>query len=219
MTIWTQVQAVFLLVAACVCVGCRAPTAATRGGVPALSPPARFLLCTVLVKHDTHRFTVYLPPGYTPTHDWPVIVALHGSGECGTDGVKPSDAGIGEALRRFRERFPCVVVFPQTAHEARYWTDDQGVVLAELSQAVRQFHGDRRRLYLTGYSLGGSGTWFLAARNPGLFAAIIPICGRVAIKPSRAHESEVHEWAASPNPFAAVASHIGTAPCVDFSWG
>lgn len=212
MTTKTQVRAVFLLAAACACVGCHAPTAAIRWTVSAPSPPARFLPCTIVVRHETHRFTVYLPPGYTPTQTWPVIVALHGSGECGVDGVKPAEAGLGEALRRFPERFPCVVVFPQTAHELRYWTDDQGVVLAELTQTVRQFHGDRRRLYLTGYSLGGSGTWFLAARNPDLFAAIVPICGRVAIQASRAHESEVHEWAVSRDPYAAVAGHIGRLP-------
>ena len=212
MTIKMQARAVILFAAAYACIGCHALTVATRGTVPVPSPPARFLPCTIVVKHETHRFTVYLPPGYTPTHIWPVIVSLHGSGECGADGLKPSEAGVGEALRRFPERFPCVVVFPQTAHESRYWTDDQGVVVAELMQTVRQFHGDRRRLYLTGYSLGGSGTWFLAARNPGLFAAIIPICGRVAITPSRAHESEVHEWACSRNPFEAVAGHIGRLP-------
>lgn len=86
------------------------------------------------------------------------------------------------------------------------------MVLTELAQAVRQFRGDRQRLYLTGYSLGGAGTWFLAARNPGTFAAIAPICGRVAIKPDRAHDSTVHHWVTSRDPYELVAGRIGRLP-------
>ena len=208
MRIKTRVQAVSLVAVILSCSGCHGGTRA----VPAPASPSRFLPGRVVVRGETHRFAVYLPLGYTPAHLWPVVVSLHGAGECGSDGMKPSEAGIGEALRQFPERFPCIVVFPQTAHALRYWTDDQDMVLAETAQAVQQFHGDRRRLYLTGYSLGGSGTWFLAARHPGTFAAIAPICGRIAIKPERARDPEVYQWAASPDPFAATARHIGQLP-------
>jgi len=194
------------------CAGCHGRVSAIHRAVSKPIAPARFLTCHIFVKRAARRYTVYLPPGYVPSRLWPVIVSLHGSGECGTDGVKPSGAGIGEALRQFPERFPCIVVFPQTTHALRYWTDDQDMVLAELAQAVQQYQGDRHRLYLTGYSLGGSGTWFLAACNPGKFAAAVPICGRVAIKPSRAYNQEIHSWAVSSNPYASVALHVGRLP-------
>jgi predicted peptidase len=201
-----------LVVAVCLCLGCHGRIRAFGGAGQVPASSGRFLSRTVIVQRQAHRFMVYLPPGYTASRLWPVIVALHGSGECGEDGVRPSEAGLGEALRQFPDRFPCIVVFPQTAHALRYWTDDQEMVLAELAQTVQKFHGDRQRLYLTGYSMGGSGAWFLAGRNPGKFAAIVPICGRITIMPSRAYDNTVHSWVTPHDPFTTVAGHIGHLP-------
>lgn len=175
-------------------------------------PPARFLTRTVIVRGQPHRYTVYLPPGYGPQAHWPVILSLHGSGECGTDGVLPSQGGLGTELRQRPERFPCVVVFPQTSQHLHYWTDDFDQILTALTQTVREFHGDPQRLYLTGYSLGGSGTWFLAAKHPGLFAALAPICGRIAVRPERARDPLIHRLVTARDPYAAVASRIGKTP-------
>ena len=208
----TQALVAILAAATLSCSGCHGWPRAIRGTVPASVSPARFLPRGITLRRAARRFTVYLPPGYTSSSLWPVILSLHGSGDCGADGVKPSEAGIGEALRRLPERFPCIVVFPQTTHALRYWTDDQDMALAELARAVQEFHGDRQRLYLTGYSLGGSGTWFLAARNPGKFAAVVPICVRIAIEPSRARDQEVYKWVTSRDPFAATASRIARLP-------
>lgn len=202
---------VFALAGFC-CSGCHRWIRRTHAVVPVPKASAQFVPCEVGQGRQAHRFTVYLPPGYTPKQLWPVITALHGSGECGTDGIKPSQAGLGDALRCFPDRYPCVVVFPQSAHDHRYWTDNQAVVLAELDQTVQKYHGDKQRLYLTGYSLGGAGAWFLAARDPGKFAALAPVCGRIAMQPARAFDPEVHGWVTSRDPYAAVAGHVGSLP-------
>jgi predicted peptidase len=190
--------------------GCRASLAKHTGSAGA--PPGQFLSRTITVAGKRHRYTVYLPPGYSHKTLWPVILSLHGSGECGTDGTRPSEAGLGEALRAAPNFYPCIAVFPQTSQHLRYWTDDFDQALASLNQSVREFHGDPQREYLTGYSLGGSGTWFLAARYPGVFAALVPVCGRIAVLPDRARDPEIHQLVTTPDPYAAVAKRIGRTP-------
>ena len=51
------------------------------------------------------------------------------------------------------------------------------VAIRALEAAQKEFHGDKQRTYLTGLSMGGYGTWHLAAKYPGRFAALVPICG------------------------------------------
>jgi predicted peptidase len=71
-------------------------------------------------------------------------------------------------------------VLPQCRKE-HWWTqspmDDEAI--AALEAATKEFHGDPDRTYLTGLSMGGYGTWYLAAKYPRRFAAIAPICGGV----------------------------------------
>lgn len=61
----------------------------------------------------TLQYAVYLPQGHTPSKEWPVVLFLHGYGERGEDGVAPTVVGLGPAIRRHPERFPCIVVMPQ----------------------------------------------------------------------------------------------------------
>jgi predicted peptidase len=190
--------------------GCRSSQAKHTG--PAVSPPGQFLSRTITVAGKRHRYRVYLPPGYNHQTEWPVILSLHGTGECGTDGTRPSEAGLGEALRATPSLYPCIVVFPQTSAHLHYWTDDFDQALATLNASAHEFGGDPHRLYLTGYSLGGSGTWFLAARHPGVFAAIAPVCGRIAVQPDRARDPLIHSLVTARDPYAAVAARIGRTP-------
>src|SRR5260221_9746761 len=53
------------------------------------------------------------------------------------------------------------------------------MAVAALQQTMREFHVDLRRVYLTGLSMGGHGTWYVAYQHPELFAAVVPICGWV----------------------------------------
>lgn len=123
------------------------------------------------------RYAVWRPEGYDPAKAWPVIVFLHGSGECGTDGLRQTEVGLGPALRRDPDRWPFIVLMPQKADQASMWADHAGMVFVELNEVRREFRIEESRIYLTGLSRGGNGTWAIAAEHPEAWAAIAPVCG------------------------------------------
>ena len=129
----------------------------------------------VQVDGTSHRYQVYVPYEYAADRDWPVILFLHGAGERGEDGVFQTEVGIGRALRSHRERFPAIIVFPQTPSE-QTWFEAADVAVAALDRTLDEFRTDRGRVYLTGLSMGGGGTWYLAYTQPERFAALVPIC-------------------------------------------
>ena len=132
---------------------------------------------TVQVAGVTHRYRIYLPVGYTPRTQWPVILFLHGAGERGLDGLRQTEVGLGPAIRRNPERYPAIVVFPQASPNTS-WTGAPGTVaMAALDQTLRELSADRGRVYVTGLSMGGNGAWYLAYSNPGRFAAALVVCG------------------------------------------
>ena len=136
-----------------------------------------FLERTLDVGGQRHRYQVYVPADYTPAQAWPVILYLHGAGERGTDGLRPTQVGLGAAIRKAPQRFPAIVVFPH-ARPATQWAGAQAdMALAALDRTLGEFRVDLDRVYLTGLSMGGHGTWYLAYRNPERFAAAAPICG------------------------------------------
>ncbi|HEU0124198.1 MAG TPA: prolyl oligopeptidase family serine peptidase [Bryobacteraceae bacterium] len=139
-----------------------------------------FLDRAVEVNGQTHFYQVYVPRDYAPTRVWPVILFLHGAGESGANGLTQTQVGLPGAIRKNPERFPAIVVMPQSS-PTRQWMDpaEQAVALAALEASRKEFRTDAGRIYLTGLSKGGYGTWHLAAREPNRFAAIAPICGGV----------------------------------------
>lgn len=157
------------------------------GGVLAASPAhaqpcdcaqqTGFLLRTLTYNGQTYRYQVFVPPDYTPERTWPVILFLHGAGERGTDGFKQTAVGIGQAIRLNIERFPAIVVFPQVL-PGRAWVGEQAAMaIAALDEVMAIYSVDPERVYLTGLSMGGHGTWYIAYHWPDRFAAIVPICG------------------------------------------
>ncbi len=110
-------------------------------------------------------------------HGWPMIVFLNGSGECGTDGVRQTTQGLLPAVLNKPRDWPFVIVFPQKPESDSEWEDHEAMVLAAIEQTQREVRIDPRRIYLTGLSQGGHGTWMIASRHPRLFAAIAPVCG------------------------------------------
>jgi predicted peptidase len=85
--------------------------------------------------------------------------------------------------------------------------------LAALDASIKEFHGDRKHVYLSGLSMGGFGTWELAARNPGRCAAIVPICS--GVQPLRDWPQLRVTLVDDPKttgPFAEVARRIGATP-------
>jgi predicted peptidase len=139
-----------------------------------------FLDRTVSISGDSYRYQVFVPTTWDKHKKWPVILFLHGAGERGDDGLLQTDVGLAHAIRMHPANFPFVVVMPQCRKE-KLWTDAdmQAQALAALEQSVKEFNGERDRTYLTGLSMGGYGTWDLAAKYPTRFAAYVPICAGI----------------------------------------
>lgn len=124
------------------------------------------------------KYVLFVPHGYAATKEWPLILFLHGSGETGTDGKKQAQTGLGNAIRKKEKDFGFLAVFPQS--QERTWkadSNDAKRALAILAEVQKTYKTDPNRVYLTGLSMGGYGTWSLAAAHPEKWAAIAPICG------------------------------------------
>ncbi len=156
-------------------------TAASVGAADASStdPAAAkgFLAKTVAVDGKDTKYVVYIPANYDPRSPMPTIIFLNGRGECGTDGWKQVAVGLGRSILLDVNRWPFIVIFPQKQIATDNWEDEDAMVMAALEQTRREYNVDPSRIYLTGLSQGGHGTWAVAARHPDLFAAIAPICG------------------------------------------
>ncbi|MGO9090257.1 MAG: prolyl oligopeptidase family serine peptidase [bacterium] len=177
-----------------------------------------FLDREVTLGSVAYRYQVYVPVDCVQGKLHPMVLFLHGVGESGEDGLLQTQVGLGPAIRQARERFPFIVVFPQARHN-QFWVGEMAALaLKTLDRTVEEFNGDPQRLYVTGISLGGHGTWCVTARAPGKFAAIVPICGFVNVKrPDLPAERKVFvlkdiPFANSPDPYAAVASQISKVP-------
>ena len=114
---------------------------------------------------------------YTPdtTTDVPVVLFLHGSGERGSDLIHVGDEGLPEILANLPEA--AIVIAPQCPENSR-WTECLEALETVLDEVTARYTADRKRVYLTGLSLGGQGAWYLAVRHPERFAALVPVCGR-----------------------------------------
>jgi predicted peptidase len=142
-----------------------------------------FLDRLVTVNGVAYRYEVYVPANYSATQRWPVILFLHGAGERGSDGLLQTTAGLGSAIRRRPSSYPAIVVFPQSPADSSWLGTPSQVAMAALDHTVAEFSTDPDRVYLTGLSMGGNGTWHLAYRYPQRFAAIAPICAFVVVPP------------------------------------
>jgi predicted peptidase len=123
-------------------------------------------------------YVVFVPHSYDGTKDYPVILFLHGSGESRGGKKMPVEVGIGPAIKTREKTFPFITVFPQS--EKRTWkadSEDGRRAIAILDATLREYKIDPKRQILTGLSMGGYGTWSLAAAYPDRWAAIVPICG------------------------------------------
>jgi predicted peptidase len=129
-----------------------------------------------ITKTVTGRYLLYLPKDYKADrrHPWPLILFLHGSGERGSDLEKVKTHGPPKLVAQGKD-FPFIIVSPQCP-DGQWWDPD--ILMGLLSDVTKKYVVDKDRIYLTGLSMGGFGTWTLGAEHPELFAAIAPICGQ-----------------------------------------
>ena len=111
---------------------------------------------------------------------YPLVVYLHGMGERGDDSilVLKYNGAVDFAAPEWQEEHPCYVFAPQCP-ENMDWTSEENVKLLykAIKELPEKYPIDNNRVYLTGFSMGGTGTWNLIARYPDLFAAAMPVCG------------------------------------------
>jgi predicted peptidase len=121
----------------------------------------------------TIDYLLYLPPGYEQKEKWPLMLFLHGAGERGSDLNEVKTHGPPLLIEQGKQ-FPLIVVSPQCP-DGKNWEPTELTRL--LDHMVAKYKVDKDRIYVTGLSMGGFGTWALAAHTPDRFAAIVPVCG------------------------------------------
>lgn len=127
-------------------------------------------------KTTSYKYITYLPIDYaSDSHKkYPLLIFLHGGSARGTDTLDLYDTGPFDQIYKGRN-FPFIVVAPQCPKHLRWSTENWFENF--YYDLIKKFRIDTNRIYLTGESLGGSGTWFLATKYPDKFAAIAPMCG------------------------------------------
>ena len=125
--------------------------------------------------HVSVDYLIYLPTDYEKKDSWPLLLFLHGAGERGDDLELVKKHGPPKLIEQGRA-FPFVVVSPQCPKDG-WWSTKPLELVALLDEIVAKYKIDQDRIYLSGLSMGGFGTWMLAAYAPDRFAAIVPVCG------------------------------------------
>ncbi len=122
------------------------------------------------------KYLLFLPEGYEQGgKKWPMMLFLHGAGERGSDLNKVKMHGPPKIVQQQKD-FPFIVVSPQCP-SGQWWPGKIDTLKALVDEIAADYEVDKDRMYLTGLSMGGYGTWALGAAYPDLFAAAIPICG------------------------------------------
>ena len=123
----------------------------------------------------TAHFLLYLPEGYQGKKEsqWPLMLFLHGAGERGDNLNRVKVHGPPKLVEK-GQKFPFIIISPQCPKNQR-WDDAMLTVL--LDHVCKEYRVDTSRLYLTGLSMGGYGSWSLGMALCDRFAAIAPICG------------------------------------------
>jgi predicted peptidase len=141
-------------------------------GIPAFGQTLQKPAVTT-VQTQIH-YLMFFPKSYSEHGEpVPLIIFLHGSGERGSDLNKVKAWGPPAIVEKNAD-FPFMLVSPQVP-ENEWWHADE--LKGMIDEVLSKYNVDRHRVYLTGLSMGGFGTWDLAINYPEYFAAIAPICG------------------------------------------
>lgn len=139
-------------------------------------------------------YRLFVPDFYDKDRAYPIVVALHGAGERGSNNTSQLNHAFTTmwADDSIQKANPCFVLAPQCPAN-QWWvvsktfgdykfgetpiTDNLKAVFDILDALEKEFHIDATREYLTGLSMGGAGTWYGLAHQPERFAAAVPVCG------------------------------------------
>ncbi len=119
------------------------------------------------------NYLLYLPKNYNTGEKFPFMLFLHGAGERGNDLEMLKKHGPPRLIAEGKD-FPFIIVSPQCPPGIRWKTN---TLIALIDEIIKNYNVDEDRIYVTGLSMGGYGTWKLANEIPERLAAVIPICG------------------------------------------
>lgn len=134
-------------------------------------------------------YLLHVPRGVAPEEGFPLVLFLHGAGERGSDLWKVAVQGPPAMLGSHTQLQRCIVVSPQCPED---WWWDSVTLKQLLDEVIATQKVDSGRIYLTGLSMGGYGSWHMLTSYPGLFAAAIPICG--GGDPNRYKTEGAEDW-------------------------
>jgi len=121
------------------------------------------------------NYLLYLPLNYDVKEKLPLLLFLHGAGSKGNDLKLIKQIGLPRLIEDGKD-FPFIIVSPQCP-ENEWWTTQLTSLEMLINNICENYKVDESKIYVTGLSMGGYGTWAIAIKNPNRFAAIIPICG------------------------------------------
>ncbi len=146
-------------------------------------------------------YRLLIPKNYDPKTRYPLVLFLHGAGERGDDNKAQLIHGMADyASDALQDKHPCFVVAPQCPANKLWvevdWSSLKHDLPKQPTESMRQtmsilaglekvFSIDPNRIYVTGLSMGGYGTWDAIQRYPDRFAAAVPICGGGAVQQAK----------------------------------
>ncbi|HYG74530.1 MAG TPA: tandem-95 repeat protein [Planctomycetota bacterium] len=123
-------------------------------------------------------YRLFVPANYSAATKYPIVLFLHGVGEGGTDNTKQLNNNLNGAgvfvNSTNQSAYPCIMIAPQSTSG---WWSGTGAQIGIVQRILSKYSTDADRVYITGLSAGGMGTWASLISNPTMFAAAVPICG------------------------------------------
>jgi len=144
------------------------------------------------VTRENLKYYLYYPENYTDSDDdFGLLLFLHGGGESGRSVEEIKDTGPPKMLVAGKQ-FPFLILAPQNPHAEKWWNTDAVVQL--LDAIIETNRVDKKRIYLTGLSRGGSASWELATQYPEKFAAMAVVCGMTPLPYAHWIDKEMPIW-------------------------
>jgi hypothetical protein len=142
---------------------------------------ARFIDFSFVSDTFNLRAKIFIPTNCVPGEKYPLVLAMHGVDIKGTDNMLQVmlEMSTTWGTDAFQAKHPCFIFSPQCPNTQGSWTDPPVYksINILLDSIIHKYPVDTNRMYVTGISLGGYGTWNFLLANPGKWAAGLPVCG------------------------------------------